>query len=155
LLARAFDSLAISLIALPFIAPLLSQLLAHINDKVQLATATGSQANLSDPTTIRLTLTLTALVLVVSFLYEVPQLLRWGQTLGKRIARVRVLRFDGAPQLGLRAVVLRWLVQAAAPQLPWVGIGVWLLDSLWLLWDKPWRQCLHDKAASTIVVSVA
>ena len=29
--------------------------------------------------------------------------------------------------------------------LPW-------LDGLWQLWDKPLRQCLHDKAADTVVV---
>ena len=27
-----------------------------------------------------------------------------------------------------------------------------LIDVLWLLWDKPYRQCLHDKFAKTVVV---
>ncbi len=27
-----------------------------------------------------------------------------------------------------------------------------LLDDLWPLWDKPWQQALHDKAAKTVVV---
>jgi hypothetical protein len=31
---------------------------------------------------------------------------------------------------------------------------VGLLDPLWCLWDKPYRQCLHDKPAKTVVVKV-
>jgi len=27
-----------------------------------------------------------------------------------------------------------------------------IIDCLWPLWDKPWRQALHDKVARTIVV---
>ena len=27
-----------------------------------------------------------------------------------------------------------------------------LVDCLWPLWDRPWQQALHDKAAKTIVV---
>ena len=27
-----------------------------------------------------------------------------------------------------------------------------LVDCLWPLWDKPWQQALHDKAAKTVVV---
>lgn len=154
LMARIIDVAIVGVIAVPFTAPLLNELLIHLNDKVELATATGTQVSLSDPTTIRLTLLVTAIVLAVSFAYEVPQLIRWGQTLGKRVTQVRVVRRDGELRLGAGAVVLRWLTQAAAPQLPWIGIGIWLLDSLWLLWDKPWRQCLHDKVASTIVIAV-
>jgi len=175
LVARIIDAGIVAVIALPFTAPLLSELFTHLNDKVATATATGSQASLSDPTTIRLTLLLTAVVLAASFGYEVPQLLRWGQTLGKRITRIKVVPRNSVIQgnartesvkwvsldqgevgarLGAGPVVLRWLTQTAAPQVPWIGIGIWLLDSLWLLWDKPWRQCLHDKVASTIVIAV-
>ena len=28
------------------------------------------------------------------------------------------------------------------------------LDGLWQLWDKPFLQTLHDKAAQTVVVKV-
>lgn len=154
LVARIIDGVLVAVIAVPFTAPLLNELLTHLNEKVEFATATGTQVSLTDPTTIRLTLLLTAVVLAVSFAYEVPQLLRWGQTIGKRVTAVRVVRRDGELRLGAGAVMLRWLTQAAAPQLPWIGIGIWLLDSLWLLWDKPWRQCLHDKVASTIVIAV-
>lgn len=29
-----------------------------------------------------------------------------------------------------------------------------ILDPLWLLWDRPYRQCLHDKWPRTIVVQL-
>ena len=28
------------------------------------------------------------------------------------------------------------------------------LDGFWQLWDKPYRQCLHDKWPRTVVVKV-
>jgi hypothetical protein len=28
------------------------------------------------------------------------------------------------------------------------------VDGLWQLWDKPFQQCLHDKAAGTVVVKL-
>jgi TctA family transporter len=41
--------------------------------------------------------------------------------------------------------------------IPIIGIlvGVFVLvNVLWQLWDKPLQQCLHDKAAGTVVVKV-
>jgi len=28
------------------------------------------------------------------------------------------------------------------------------VDGLWQLWDKPFQQCLHDKAAGTVGVKL-
>ena len=28
------------------------------------------------------------------------------------------------------------------------------VDGLWQLWDKPYQQTLHDKAAKTVVIKV-
>jgi len=45
----------------------------------------------------------------------------------------------------------RYLVQHVAtffvPGLNWI-------DGLWQLWDKPYRQCLHDKFAETLVIKL-
>ena len=45
----------------------------------------------------------------------------------------------------------RYLVQHVAtilvPGLNWI-------DGLWQLWDKPYRQCLHDKFAETVVIKL-
>ena len=68
-----------------------------------------------------------------------------GGTLGKRWLGIRVVRLsDGRPpstgaSLGRAALAM-------------VLSGTYV-DQLWLLWDRPWRQCLHDKPVSTVVVA--
>jgi RDD family len=52
------------------------------------------------------------------------------------------------------AAVKRSAIYSLAPQVPGIGGIFGLLDSLWLLWDKPHRQCLHDKVADTVVIKV-
>jgi uncharacterized RDD family membrane protein YckC len=42
-------------------------------------------------------------------------------------------------------------VYALVPVVPSVGGLFALINESWLLWD-PRRQCLHDKAAGTVVV---
>ncbi|PRY01880.1 RDD family protein [Allonocardiopsis opalescens] len=74
---------------------------------------------------------------------------RSGQTVGKRILDIKVVRIaDGGLPTGGQACG-RGAAYVAMSQLPVIG----LLDALWLLWDEPFRQCLHDKAAGTVVVS--
>jgi hypothetical protein len=48
-------------------------------------------------------------------------------------------------------LVKRWAVQWAAGS---VVPLLHYLDGFWQLWDKPLQQCLHDKAANTVVVKV-
>jgi hypothetical protein len=47
---------------------------------------------------------------------------------------------------------VRYLIEFVAatfvPFLPY-------LDGLWQLWDKPYQQTLHDKAAKTVVIKVS
>lgn len=93
---------------------------------------------------------LTALSLVLQFVYEVPQLVAYGRTPGKRLMglRVRPLAEDRLPSW--REATIRWGVVALGSV---VGGGLFtLLDDLFPLWDKPWQQSLHDKAAKTVVV---
>ena len=71
---------------------------------------------------------------------------RWARTPGKAVLGLRVLKVDGC-RVGWGTALLRAFVAWAAGLLLWVG----LLDCLWCLWDAE-RQCIHDKAASTIVV---
>ncbi|HEX6685829.1 MAG TPA: RDD family protein [Candidatus Limnocylindrales bacterium] len=94
-----------------------------------------------------------ALGLIYTYLYWVEyQLRKGGQTIGKRAMNIRVIPVDPAASGLTRGdFAVRWLVQ-------WV-VGMFislfsLLDGLWQLWDKPLQQCLHDKAAKTVVVKV-
>jgi uncharacterized RDD family membrane protein YckC len=92
------------------------------------------------------------LSLIASYVYSVRMCHRTGQTIGKRIMKIRVARrIDGGP-IDLRMARRRWLVhQVAGGIAPYFSLA----DSLWLLWDQPYRQCLHDKCAETVVVQVA
>lgn len=94
------------------------------------------------------------------FVYEWTQIATWGRTLGKRIAGVRVTALDGAgspspAQVAGRAILSGGLVGLVfiPPFLLFLPPFI-MLNYLWQLWDRPYQQCLHDKAARTIVVSV-
>jgi len=159
LLARIVDGFILMLLSAPALGPLYYLLFRHILDKIDEAitsTQPGQPApapDIYDGTTFRLYGLILLTGLVAGFLYEVPQLALWGRTLGKRVCRIRVVRRDGRARLGFGAASVRWLAASVAPLVPIAGGIYGWLDNLWLLWDRPWRQCLHDKAASTIVVS--
>jgi uncharacterized RDD family membrane protein YckC len=89
---------------------------------------------------------------VVSFGYDWFQHAKWGQTVGKRIMKIKVVaRPDRSPAAG-KPAAKRAAAYALAPQVPMIGGAFALINVLWLLWDKPHRQCLHDKFADTVVI---
>jgi uncharacterized RDD family membrane protein YckC len=96
------------------------------------------------------TFTLTVISVVVTFVYQVPQNVFFGRTIGKRILgiRIRLLAADRNP--GWLSASVRWGTYTAGVIALSSLFAV--IDYLWPLWDKPWRQALHDKTARTIVV---
>ena len=79
-----------------------------------------------------------------SAVYFTAFLALWrGQTPGKRVAKVRVLRLDGKP-MGWWLSFERFGGYAAS-------FSVGLLGFVQILWDRN-RQGLHDKACETVVV---
>ncbi|MFI6758515.1 RDD family protein [Micromonospora sp. NPDC050417] len=94
---------------------------------------------------------LMVVLLAVLYVYHVEMMFRTGQTPGKRIMKIRVVPLDPYATLTRGATVKRYLVQFAAGALV---PGLNYLDGLWQLWDRPFQQCLHDKAARTVVVKV-
>ncbi len=86
--------------------------------------------------------------------YEGVMLGRDGQTLGKKAMKVRVaMLIDGSTPTQSAA----W-TRAAVFILPAVLCCAalwWLIDGLFGVFDKPYRQCIHDKSARTVVVSTA
>lgn len=94
------------------------------------------------------------LTFVLYFAYEGAMTAARGQTLGKRALRIRAARLaDGAApgQAGWTRAAVYALPGALTALL--VGPLFWLANSLWCVWDRPYRQCLHDKAARTVVVT--
>ncbi|MEU0481798.1 RDD family protein [Streptosporangium sp. NPDC006013] len=77
----------------------------------------------------------------------------WGQTLGKRLCRLKVLsRTTGeTPSLGQSGI--RAIVYATSSLVPYLGMLINLIDMLWIFVD-PKRRCLHDVIAETVVVDL-
>jgi uncharacterized RDD family membrane protein YckC len=92
------------------------------------------------------------LLLLIQYVYHVELMFRSGQTVGKRVMKLQVVTLDPAGSVTRAVATKRWLVESvAATFIP----GFVYLDGLWQLWDKPYRQCLHDKFAVTTVVKVS
>jgi uncharacterized RDD family membrane protein YckC len=102
----------------------------------------------------RLQIVILVVACALWFVYEVPSVANTGQTLGKRLVGIRVVRIDGAPKMGFGRSMRRWNV-LGLPMLFWtccVGFIWQFVDCLWVTVDRPLHQALHDKAARTVVV---
>jgi uncharacterized RDD family membrane protein YckC len=73
-----------------------------------------------------------------------------GQTIGKRLLSIRVVRSDGTRATLGRLAGLRYFVNSALTLVPWVGWFYALVDVLMIFRQS--RKCLHDNLADTIVV---
>jgi uncharacterized RDD family membrane protein YckC len=69
-----------------------------------------------------------------------------GQTIGKNAFSIAVRRMDRT-EIGLG----RSFVRSYARAVCWLFFPVWVLDSLWPLWERN-RRALHDLAAETVVI---
>ena len=91
------------------------------------------------------------LAVAAGYVYEVEMTYRTGQTIGKRVMKIRIVSLDGTPMTrGIAA--RRWVASNIAAI--FIPLYSWI-DGLWQLWDQPLRQCLHDKFAKTVVVKDA
>ena len=73
-----------------------------------------------------------------------------GQTVGKKMVGIKVVRSDFSRASLARIFLLRNLVNAIPTLIPYVGNVYGLVDNLFIFNER--RQCLHDKIADTIVV---
>lgn len=74
-----------------------------------------------------------------------------GQTIGKRMVGIKVVRTDGSPASFARIFLLRNVVNFLPTLLPFIGLLYQLLiDPLFIFQDS--RRCLHDMIAGTTVV---
>jgi uncharacterized RDD family membrane protein YckC len=76
---------------------------------------------------------------------------RNGQTIGKKLVGIKVVRSDGSKASLGRIFWLRNIVNAIPSAIPFLGSIYGLVDHLFIFGDK--RQCLHDKIADTVVVT--
>lgn len=89
--------------------------------------------------------------------YEVPSLGNTGQTLGKRIMRIKVVAVENTDRLGGGRAFRRWArLGMWTPLWTCFGLGLLfqLIGSLSPAFDPRLRQALHDKTARTVVVAL-
>ena len=73
-----------------------------------------------------------------------------GQTVGKKLLGLRIVRSDGSRASAGRLIGLRYLLSWLLMFVPLIGAIYALLDSLMIFRES--RKCLHDNLADTIVI---
>jgi uncharacterized RDD family membrane protein YckC len=105
-----------------------------------------------------LLLVITFLAMALWFAYEVPATAQTGQTLGKRLYDIKVVRVENLEPLGLLRAWRRWN-PLGAPLFLFVCCGPFAfvlqaLDVLFIPLDRMQRMALHDRTAGTYVVQL-
>jgi uncharacterized RDD family membrane protein YckC len=150
LLAATVDELILLAISLPMvfgaIAPLVTRVQSGAVELESLDTMTVLRSMVGGPGTTITVLALIAWCIITAWLVAAN-----GQSIGKRLVGIKVVRTDGSRASFARIFLLRNVVNGLPTLLPYVG---WLyqliIDPLMIYQDS--RQCLHDKIADTIVV---
>jgi uncharacterized RDD family membrane protein YckC len=88
--------------------------------------------------------------LLAFLLIQGTLLVKHGQTWGKRVLGLRIVRPDGARCTAGRILGLRYGVGFVIGAIPVVGMIYSLVDALLIF--RASRQCLHDNIADTIVI---
>lgn len=146
--ARLVDSLLVGAVTAVAAVPLGTRAADHVQDKIDAARLSGRTETvwLLDGTTGLYLGIVLAVLLVAGLLYEVLPTAKWGRTLGKKLFGLEVRDIEGHEPPAFGAALRRWLVYTVPGLL---GIGI--VGVAWCLFDRPWHQCWHDKAAHTFV----
>ncbi|KPH97364.1 RDD domain containing protein, partial [Actinobacteria bacterium OK074] len=148
LLARLVDTVVLAAVTGVAAVPLGTKAVDHVDGKIDAAKQTGQTVTvwlLDGTTSVYLAIVL-AVLLGFGVLYEALPTAKWGRTLGKRLFGLEVRDIEGHEPPTFGKAVRRWLVYSI-PGLLVIGV----LGVAWCLFDRPWRQCWHDKAAHTFV----
>ncbi len=90
---------------------------------------------------------------LVLIIVQVWMLTTRGQTLGKRLLGVRIVRFADEANPGfVGAVLLRAVVPGILGLVPYIGFIFTIVDACFIF--RPDRRCIHDLIAGTKVVKV-
>jgi uncharacterized RDD family membrane protein YckC len=93
-----------------------------------------------------------AVAAVLYIAYDTVLTAKTGQTLGKKLLRMRVANLDNGAtpsvQNALARAAVLWIPFAFCCACVWTAIS-----GGWSYFDRPYKQGLHDKAAKTVVVS--
>ncbi|WP_051711174.1 RDD family protein [Streptomyces sp. NRRL S-350] len=92
------------------------------------------------------------LACAIYLVYEALMLSRDGQTLGRKAMKIRVAMLLDGNTPTQSAAWTRTAVFILPAVLCCAAIW-WLIDGLFGVFDKPYQQCIHDKAVKTVVVT--
>ena len=159
LVARLIDGVLLAILGTALSWPQLHRIFQIIQDYVNSlpkdSTATPDTSALTQNSELLRAILLASVIWgLTSAVYTVVMIGLRGATLGKMIVGVKVTQRDRDVRPSWGQAVLRWAATDVPSLLLSLVSAGWLyslLDSLWCLWDKQ-RQCLHDKAARTVVV---
>jgi uncharacterized RDD family membrane protein YckC len=148
LAARLLDTAVLAAVTAAAAVPLGTRAIDHVNEKIDAAKLSGETVTvwLLDGTTSACLGIVLAVLLVFGVLYEALPTARWGRTLGKKLLGLEVRDIEAHEPPAFGAALRRWLVYSV-PGLLVIGV----VGVAWCLFDRPWHQCWHDKAAGTFV----
>ncbi|MGW1282313.1 RDD family protein [Streptomyces sp. NPDC002586] len=146
--ARLIDTLVVGAVTAAAAVPLGTKAVDHVQQKIDAARLSGREVTvwLLDGTTGTSLGIVLAVLLLVGVVYEVLPTAKWGRTLGKKLLGLQVRDIEAHEPPAFGPALRRWLVYSVPGLL---GIGI--VGVLWCLFDRPWHQCWHDKAAHTFV----
>ncbi len=113
------------------------------------ARAQGAPA--PDPALGSIAMGIMGLAFIAFGIVQLVLLYRHGQTVGKKIVGIRIVRPDGGRASFPRLLFLRYLVPGLIGAIPLLGPLFSLVNVLFIFGEE--RRCLHDRIADTIVVN--
>ncbi|MGV9451093.1 RDD family protein [Streptomyces sp. NPDC003635] len=148
LAARLLDTVVLLAVTAVAAVPLGTKAIDHVDEKIDAAKLSGETVTvwLLDATTSVYLGIILGVLLLFGALYEALPTAKWGRTLGKKLLGLEVRDIEGHEPPTFGGALRRWLVYSV-PGLLVIGV----VGVLWCLFDRPWRQCWHDKAAHTFV----
>ncbi|MFD5654767.1 RDD family protein, partial [Streptomyces sp. NPDC127039] len=148
LAARLIDTVVLGGVTAVAAVPLGVKAVDHVNGKIDEAKLSGETVTvwLLDGTTSTYLGIVVAVLLLFGVAYEALPTAKWGRTLGKKLLGLEVRDIEAHEPPAFGAALRRWLVYSV-PGLLAVGV----VGVVWCLFDRPWHQCWHDKAANTFV----
>lgn len=162
LVARFLDILVVALLNAVvngwFIYRFMSDFIPYMQQVVKAAMA-GQTEEIPAPAQMDSLLVVISLLAVGLWLaYEVPLTADSGQTLGKRAARIKVVRVESQEPLGVLRSLRRWnpmglpllMLSCCGPFL----VAFQIFDVIFVATDRMQRMALHDRSAATYVVQL-
>ncbi|MGV9250791.1 RDD family protein, partial [Streptomyces sp. NPDC003697] len=148
LAARLVDTVVLAAVTAVAGVPLGAKAVDHVEEKIDAARLSGRTVTvwLLDGTTATYLGIVLAVLLLFGVVYEVLPTARWGRTLGKKLCGLQVRDIEANEPPSFGTALRRWLVYSVPALLGIGAVGV-----VWCLFDRPWHQCWHDKAAHTFV----